>query len=49
VIVASNEKLASLHAATLRVDTGDVNLDKLLCGYRRVITGYATEAVCRIA
>lgn len=49
MIIASSEKLASLHAATLRVDTGDANIDKMLSGYHRVITGRGTEAVCRIA
>lgn len=48
LVVASVEKLASLHGQTLRVDSGDTELDRRLCGYRRVITGYGTEAVCRV-
>ncbi len=49
VVVATPQKLASLHAATLRVDTGDADLDRALAGYRRVITGYRQEAVCPVA
>lgn len=48
LIVASSEKLASLHGQTLRVDCGDADMDRRLCGYRRVITGYGAEAVCRV-
>lgn len=48
LVVASPEKLASLHGQTLRVDSGDAEIDRRLCGYRRVITGYGTEAVCRV-
>lgn len=48
LVVATAEKLASLHGQTLRVDSGDAGLDGRLCGYRRVITGYGTEAVCRV-
>jgi len=47
-IVATPEKLASLAAQPLRVDTGDRELDQALSGYVRVITGYRTEAVCRV-
>ena len=48
LVVATTEKLASLHNQSLRVDTGDADLDRQLCGYRRVITGYGSEAVCRV-
>lgn len=48
LVVASPDKLASLHHQTLRVDTGDAALDRELCGWRRVITGYGSEAVCRV-
>jgi predicted polyphosphate/ATP-dependent NAD kinase len=46
--VASDVKLASLADHCLRVDTGDSDLDRKLTGYRRVITGYRTEAICRV-
>ncbi len=48
-VVATPEKLASLHNATLRVDTGDAELDHALAGYVRVITGYRRAAICRVA
>lgn len=48
-VVATPEKLASLHHATLRVDTGDATLDRALAGYIRVITGYRRITVCRVA
>jgi predicted polyphosphate/ATP-dependent NAD kinase len=47
-VVASDVKLASLADHCLRVDTGDSDLDRKLTGYRRVITGYRTEAICRV-
>jgi predicted polyphosphate/ATP-dependent NAD kinase len=49
VVVATPQKLASLHNATLRVDTGDSDLDHALAGYVRVITGARQEAVCPVA
>ena len=45
VVVATQGKLTALPVGRLRVDTGDVELDALLRGYRRVVTGYAEEAV----
>jgi len=49
LVAATPEKLASLGDGTLHVDTGDPDLDRALSGWRRVITGYGTEAVCRVA
>jgi predicted polyphosphate/ATP-dependent NAD kinase len=48
VVVATSAKLAASHNQTLRVDTGEPALDAALSGYRRVITGYGTLAVCRV-
>lgn len=48
VVAATQEKLTALSAGRLRVDTGDEELDALLRGYRRVVTGYAEEAVLRV-
>jgi predicted polyphosphate/ATP-dependent NAD kinase len=45
VVVATQGKLTALPVGRLRVDTGDVELDALLRGYRRVVTGYAEEGV----
>ena len=49
LVAATPEKLASLGGGTLHVDTGDPALDSALAGWRRVITGFGTEAVCRVA
>lgn len=48
ILVATPEKLTSL-GAVLLVDTGDPVPDEILSGYIRVVTGYAAEAVCRVA
>ena len=44
-IIATPGKIATLPDHTLRVDTGDEDLDAELRGYRRVITGYGAESV----
>jgi len=43
------EKLTTLDDQTLQVDTGDEALDNTLSGWRRVVTGYHGETVCRVA
>ena len=48
LVAATPEKLASLGDGSLHVDTGDPDLDRALTGWRRVITGYGNEAVCRV-
>lgn len=48
-IVATEAKLAALEGRPLLVDTGDPELDSLLAGYRRIVTGYGRETVYRIA
>ena len=45
---ASKMKIAMLRPRRLLVDTGDVELDKMLSGYRRVITGYMEEMVVKV-
>lgn len=47
-VLASLEKLASLADGCLRVDTGDAELDRSLTGFRRVVTGYRSLAICRV-
>ena len=49
IIVATENKLASLRFGSLLVDTGDEELDRMLSGYRRVITGYKDETVIRVS
>ena len=48
VVAATQGKLTALSSGRLRVDTGDDELDGMLRGYRRVVTGYAEEAVLRV-
>jgi predicted polyphosphate/ATP-dependent NAD kinase len=48
IIVATPEKLAALKGKTLLVDTGDPEVDEMLSGYHKVVTGYARRAVYKI-
>ncbi len=48
VIIATNEKLHSLQGRPLLVDTGDVELDKKLCGLKQVITGFEQRTLYKI-
>ncbi|MBT3628952.1 MAG: ATP-NAD kinase family protein [Rhodospirillaceae bacterium] len=48
-VAATMEKIASLRDSLLHVDTGDRALDGELLGWRRVITGFQTESICRVA
>ncbi len=48
-IIATRNKLSSIQGGkTLRLDTGDVDLNEMLSGYRRVITGYKEEIVTKV-
>ncbi len=49
IVVATKQKINSLSGQPLLVDTGDNELDSLLCGYVRVVTGYRENIVYRIA
>ena len=46
IIVATRHKLRGLRS--LRVDSGEVTLDKKLRGYRKVVTDYREEHEVRI-
>ena len=48
-IVAGLRKLLALEPPLLRVDTGDPELDRALCGYRRVHVAPRRTLVCRVA
>ena len=49
IVVATHTKLDSLKRSPLLVDTGDPEVDHMLAGYVKVITGYREEMVYRIA
>ncbi len=45
VIFATPARLTSLKGSPLIVDTGDPELDKRLCGFYRIMTGYGKSAI----
>jgi predicted polyphosphate/ATP-dependent NAD kinase len=45
-IIATPSKLRTM--TTLRVDTGDAELDRRLKGFRRVLVGYGRERLMKI-
>lgn len=48
IIAASREKILNLQGRPLIVDTGDLDLDQSLSGYRRILVGYEEFIVSRI-
>jgi predicted polyphosphate/ATP-dependent NAD kinase len=48
ILIATPTKIYSLMLKPLLVDTGDEDVDRSLRGYRRVITGYREETVCKV-
>lgn len=48
IVVSTPEKLRALQGRPLLVDTGDAEVDRLLSGYVRVVTGGRDEAVYRV-
>lgn len=49
VIIAAKSKIAELAGRPLLVDTNDPQLDRALCGWRQVITGYEDQILYRVA
>lgn len=48
IIVATKNKIAALPGNKLYVDTGNEEINNLLCGWRRVIVGYKYEVLRKI-
>jgi predicted polyphosphate/ATP-dependent NAD kinase len=48
VVVSTPEKLYALGQQPLWVDTGDEDVDRMLAGYVRVVTGYNQLAVRKV-
>ena len=49
IVIATPSKLFSLKLKPLLVDTGDEDVNQMLRGYTRVVTGYGAEMVCKIS
>lgn len=49
MILAAKTKLAALFGHPLLVDTYDEELNRELCGYYRVISGYGERTLCRVS
>jgi predicted polyphosphate/ATP-dependent NAD kinase len=48
IIIATQQKINSLHGQPLVVDTGDKPTDQLLCDYFKVITGYRESIIYKV-
>jgi predicted polyphosphate/ATP-dependent NAD kinase len=48
-IVAGKGKISALDGRALLVDTNDPKLDQMLCGYRRIVTGYHDQILYPLA
>ena len=49
IVVAAKAKITALEGRPLLVDTNDTALDRALCGYRRINTGYDDYVLYRVA
>ena len=49
IVVATEQKILSLHGRPLLIDTGDRELDQTLIGYVKVLTGFRQSAICKVA
>ena len=47
-IIATREKLLALPSSTLRIDTGDAEMDRAFEGYRRIETGPNDTVMMRL-
>jgi predicted polyphosphate/ATP-dependent NAD kinase len=48
IVVSALEKVIALHGRPLLVDTGDREVDRMLCGHIQIITGYNERIVYRV-
>jgi predicted polyphosphate/ATP-dependent NAD kinase len=48
IILATMNKILSLDGRPLLVDTGEAEVDSMLCGYVQVITGYEERIILRV-
>lgn len=48
IVIATPSKIFSLKLKPLLVDTGDEDVNQMLRGYVRVVTGYGEEMVCKV-
>ena len=49
IVVAAKSKITELEGRPLLVDTNDAGLDRELCGYYSIITGYDDHILYRVA
>jgi predicted polyphosphate/ATP-dependent NAD kinase len=49
IVVSTREKLYALGQRPLWVDTGDLDVDRMLTGYIKVVTGYNERAVRKVS
>lgn len=48
IVIATNEKLRSLHGRPLLLDSGSVQLDQELAGIRQIVTGYEQRTLYKL-
>jgi len=49
IVIATKQKLAALGGKPLLVDTGSEEVNTMLTGYMRVVTGYNEQIVARVS